>query len=196
MQNLDRVHGVERNGQVQVVMRGLAVVDAEAVQQHQRLFECASAQNKVRLTPARATLLKEDRRVLAQQILRRFQREVFGSHRQHQNGGGRLRQRHRDRRAKNHYGLRDWRNTCALAETGRRADGCREQTGDANLSWGRQNSFQRHHGEANAIITADAIEGPAAPFSRSGMSYARPNPAACQHECRSASPKTAERSFC
>ncbi len=73
VQHLNRVHRVERYGQVEIVMRGLAVVDAKAIQQHQRLFKSSSTKNQVSLPAARAALFEIDRRVLAQQLLRRLQ---------------------------------------------------------------------------------------------------------------------------
>jgi hypothetical protein len=85
VQHFNRVHGVKRNGQVEVVMRGLAVVDAKAIQQHQGLLEGTSAQNHIRLSAARATLFEKDRRILTQQLLRRLQRKSLAFDRQHDN---------------------------------------------------------------------------------------------------------------
>ena len=79
-------------GQIEIVMRGLAVVDAEAIQQHQGLLEGSSAQNQIRLSAARAALFQKDRGILAQQLLRRLQRERFVFNRQHHHRSGRLRQ--------------------------------------------------------------------------------------------------------
>ena len=59
VQHFNRVHGIERNGQVQIVMRGLAVVDAKAIQQHQGLLEGSSAQDQIRLPAARAALSRK-----------------------------------------------------------------------------------------------------------------------------------------
>ncbi len=42
VQDLNRVHGFERNRQVKVMMCGLAVVDAKAVEQDERLREAAT----------------------------------------------------------------------------------------------------------------------------------------------------------
>ena len=76
------------------MVRGLAVVDAEAIQQHQRLLEGSSAQNKIGLPAARAALLQIDRGVLTQQLLRRLQQEHLVFDRQYDHGSGRLSQRH------------------------------------------------------------------------------------------------------
>ena len=109
VQHFNRVHRVELNGQVEIVMRGLAVVDAEAIQQHQRLLKRSSTQDQVSLSAARATLFEIDRRVLPQKLLRRFQRESLSFDRQHHDRSGRLGQRHRDWRTKNHHGLSEMR---------------------------------------------------------------------------------------
>ena len=76
-ENLDRVHRLEGNGQVEVVVRGLAVVDAEAVEQDQSLLKAAAAQNDVGLGAAGAALLEKDRGVLTQKIVRGFGGELF-----------------------------------------------------------------------------------------------------------------------
>ena len=106
VQHFNRVHRVQRNGQVEVVMRGLTVVDAKTIQQHQGLLEGASTQNQVSLSAARAALFEKDRRILAQQLLRRFKRESLALDRQHDYRSGRLRQGHGNRRTKNHQVLR------------------------------------------------------------------------------------------
>ena len=84
MENFDRVHRIDGNGEVQIVVRGLAVVDAESIQQHQRLFKRAAAHHHIRLSAAGTALFKKNRRVLAQQVLRRLQRKNVCSHGQHQ----------------------------------------------------------------------------------------------------------------
>ena len=38
VQNFNRVHRVERNGRVEIVVRCLAIVDAETIQQHKSLL--------------------------------------------------------------------------------------------------------------------------------------------------------------
>ncbi len=69
---LDRIDGVHRQRQIEIVVRGLRIVDAEAVEQHQRLLETAAAHDDVGLPAARAALLKKNRGVFAQKILRRL----------------------------------------------------------------------------------------------------------------------------
>src|ERR1035441_8575651 len=86
-------------------MRGLAVVDAKAVQQHQGLLEGASAQNQINLSASRAALFEKDRRILAQQLLWRLQGESLAFDGQHDDGGGGLGQGHRNRRTEDLHGL-------------------------------------------------------------------------------------------
>ena len=47
--HLDGVHGFEGDGEIEVVVRGLAVVDAEAVEQDQGLLKAAAAKDEVGL---------------------------------------------------------------------------------------------------------------------------------------------------
>lgn len=77
LENLDRVHGFERDGQVEVVVRGLAVVDAESVEQDEGLLEAAAAQDEIGLAAAGATLLEEDGRVVAEKLERGFGGEFW-----------------------------------------------------------------------------------------------------------------------
>ena len=55
-QHLQLANGVHRNRQIQIVMPRLHVVDADAVDQHQRLTERASANRNVALYPVAALL--------------------------------------------------------------------------------------------------------------------------------------------
>ena len=86
-------------------MRGLRVVDAEPVEQHQRLLKAASAKHQVGLSSAGAALFQKNRRVLAQKILRRLGGKRFCFHRQNFHGALRLGQRHRRGRAQHNHGL-------------------------------------------------------------------------------------------
>ena len=76
-ENLDGVHGLKGDGEIEVVVRGLAVVDAEAVEEHKRLFEAAATQDDVGLATAGAALFQKYGGVLAEEILRRFGGEPF-----------------------------------------------------------------------------------------------------------------------
>src|SRR5665213_4057933 len=89
-ENLDGVHGFKGDGEVEVVVRGLAVVDAESIEQDQSLFEAAAAQDKIGLGAAGAALLEKDRGVLAKEIEWGFSGECFVFERKHHNGAGRL----------------------------------------------------------------------------------------------------------
>jgi hypothetical protein len=62
--------------------------------------------NQISLSAARAALFEKDRRILAQQLLRRLERESLALDRQHDDRSGRLRQGHGNRRTKNHQVLR------------------------------------------------------------------------------------------
>src|ERR1019366_9627732 len=105
-ENLDGVHAFEGDGEVEVVVRGLAVVDAESVEQDERLLEAAAAEDEIGLRTAGPALLEEDRGVLAQEIERGFGGQRFLFQGQHDYGTGRLREGDRRGRAQHHHGFR------------------------------------------------------------------------------------------
>jgi len=104
-ENLDRVHGFERDRQIEVVVRGLAVVDAEAVEQDKGLLKAAAPQDEIGLAAASATLLKEDGRVLAEEFERRLGGEFLVFEGQYFHGAWRLGQRYGCCGAEDHHGF-------------------------------------------------------------------------------------------
>jgi len=105
MQNLNRVHRFERDGQIEVMMCGLTVVDAKTVQKNQGLLEAATAQSQVSLRSASTALFEKDRGVTAQWNERRRVRESVLAQWQHKHGAGRLGQRDGNWRAQNNHGF-------------------------------------------------------------------------------------------
>ena len=105
VQDLNRVHGFERDRQIEIMVRSLAIVDAEAVQEHQRLLEAAASQRQIGLRATGATLFEEDRGIAALWVERRGQRKRILPKRQNQYGAGRLGKRHWRRRTQNHHRL-------------------------------------------------------------------------------------------
>ena len=105
-EHLDRVHRLQRHGQIEIVVRCLRVINAEAVEQHQRLLKAAAAQHQVSLSAARAALFEKNRRVRAQKILRRLGGQRFSLHRQNLHGALRLGQRHGRGRAEHDHSFR------------------------------------------------------------------------------------------
>ena len=91
------VHGVEGNRKIEIVMRGLAVVDTKSIEQDQRLLKAAAAQDDIGLRTAGAALLEKDGRVLAEKIERCFGGELFSFEGQYDDGARRLCQGHRSR---------------------------------------------------------------------------------------------------
>ncbi len=112
--NLNRVHRLERNGQVEIVVRGLAVVDAEAIEQYQGLLKAASAQHEIGLRAAGAALFEKDGRVLAQKIERSFGGQLFAFERQNLYGARRLGKRHGSGGAEHHHGFGASGDSCGL----------------------------------------------------------------------------------
>src|SRR3569833_4385026 len=85
-ENLDGVHGFEREGQSESVVGGLGVVDAEAVDENESLGKTAAAQDDVGLCAARAALLDECRCVVAKEVERRLNGEQVRLDRQDLDG--------------------------------------------------------------------------------------------------------------
>ncbi len=60
--------GVKRDGDVEVEMAGLGVIDAEAVEQDERLLEGSAADGEVSLNAIASACLQVEGRVLAEQV--------------------------------------------------------------------------------------------------------------------------------
>ena len=138
--NLDGVHGFKRDRKVEIVVRGLAVVDAEAVEQDQRLLKAAAAQDEIGLRAACAALLKENGGVLAQEIERGFGGQLFAFERQNLYGARRLGKRYGRCRAEHHHGFRADRN----GGGGRLGVGCLKDRGGGNAGSDAHDFRERH----------------------------------------------------
>jgi hypothetical protein len=74
-----RVDGIERHRDIHIVVAGLRVAQALAVEQHQRLGEGAAAYRKVGLHAIGRAFLKIERRVGAQQVDQRVEHQAVGA---------------------------------------------------------------------------------------------------------------------
>ena len=162
LQHLDRIHRFQRHRQIEIVVRSLRIVDAKSVEQHQRLLKAAAAQHHVGLPAARAALLKKNRGVLAQKILRRLGSQRLSLHRQNLHRARRLGQRHRRRRAQHHHGFRGpfhrrLRRRCGVLRK------CRVQPGSDQQ---QESQATKSSSIENRFASADASPTDAVRFSR------------------------------
>ena len=160
-QHLDIVHGPKRNGKIEIVVRGLRIVDAKSIQHHQRLLKAAAAQNNVRLRATGSALLQKHRRVLAQKFERRFSSQFLAFQRQHHNRTRRLRHRHWRGRTQYHHGLSARRNRVRLRRWFRlsgpvlcarrpQADGHQQAAGNVDKVFAK---LQTHRGRQSQLPT-------------------------------------------
>ena len=87
-ENLDGVHGLERDGEIEIVVRGLSIVDAEAVDEDEGLSEAAAAKNYIGLSAACTALLDECRAVVTEEIERGLDQEEVWLDREDLDGAG------------------------------------------------------------------------------------------------------------
>ena len=74
-ENLDGVHGLERDGEIEIVVRGLSIVDAEAVDEDEGLSEAAAAKDYIGLSAACTALFDEGGGIAAKKIEGRLYRQ-------------------------------------------------------------------------------------------------------------------------
>ena len=104
-QHLDLRHGIQRHGDIHIVMAGLDVVQAQAVEQHQGLAEAAAANGKIGLHAVGSALLQVERRVQPQQVGQGVGDQVHAARRQQRDGAVHLIQRERLEGAGHHDGF-------------------------------------------------------------------------------------------
>ena len=84
--HFDPRNRIERHGDVHIVMAGLNVVEALAVQQDERLAEAGAADREVALHAAGRALAKVERGIEAEQVGEAIEDEVCSARRQHADG--------------------------------------------------------------------------------------------------------------
>jgi hypothetical protein len=92
--HFDAIHTFERHGDIHVVVAGLRVVDAHAVEQHEGLAEARAADGKIALHPVRRAFLQVERGVELEQIRQGIKHQALAARREHADGAVDLFQRH------------------------------------------------------------------------------------------------------
>jgi hypothetical protein len=113
--HFDAFHGIERHGNVHVVVAGLDVVEPQAVEQDEGLFEGGSANGKVGLHAVGGARLEVERWIETENVGERVEHQIEFAHRQHEDGAVDLFERQRLKRAGDHHGI-VWRS----GQSGRR----------------------------------------------------------------------------
>ena len=92
--HFDALHAFERHRDIHVVMPGLRVVEAHAVEQDEGLTEARAADGEVHLHAVGRAFGEVERRVQLEQVHQRVEHQALAAHRKHADGAVDLFERH------------------------------------------------------------------------------------------------------